>query len=170
MNRKPQCSLEIILKYYSFISVRCRKGLTAGWPPSGGDAVWKHARRYHSIQLRLPHLRRHSLLVAAGSGGHFPQLCGSLFRRHSLRSGLRLEGNARVGADWEAQGMRRKMTRRNGKGGRRGVRRRSYKADHQLFPNKRFLGIVPAICASNSPTRYMGRYLGFHATPTHVAY
>ena len=39
------------------------------------------------------------------------------------------------------------------------------------FPIKGFWGAVPTIYAApNSLTWYMGRYLGFHPTPAHVAY
>ena len=55
MNKKSQPTPEIILKHHYFISMRHWEGLTAGWPPSGGDSVGKNARLHHPIDLRLPH-------------------------------------------------------------------------------------------------------------------
>ena len=53
MNREPQSTPEIIFKDYNFIGVRHWKGVTNGWPPSGGDAVRKHAHHHHSFELRV---------------------------------------------------------------------------------------------------------------------
>ena len=61
MNREPQPMPEIILEDYSFISVRHWEGLTTGWPPSGGDAVRKHACLHQSLELCFPRAQRHPL-------------------------------------------------------------------------------------------------------------
>ena len=70
----------------------CREGLTTSWPPSSSETVWENARRHHLIEIRRRRLRRHPLLIAAGSGGHFLWLCGSFFRRHFLWFGPRVGG------------------------------------------------------------------------------
>ena len=57
MNREPQPMLEIILEE-----------LTIGWPPSGGDAIRKHARLHQSLELCYPRARRHPLFVTTSSG------------------------------------------------------------------------------------------------------
>ena len=62
------------------------EGFTAGWPPSGGDTVWENARLYHPIDIRLPHERRHPLIVTAGSGGRLLRVSNSTFRHHLLIS------------------------------------------------------------------------------------
>ena len=109
MNRKSQPTLEIILEDYSFISVRHWEGLTTGWPPSGGDTVWKNARHHHPIELRVPHLRWHPFLIAAGSGGRLLRLHRSLLRRHFSDLVRNLVADARVDVNWEEQELRRKM-------------------------------------------------------------
>ena len=151
--------------------MRCREGLTTGWPPSGGDAVWKNACCHHSVELRLPHLRLHPFLVVAGFGGLLPWLRSSLPRRHFLRSGLRMKADARVDVDWETQELRRKMIRRNGKGGGVGCGGTVIKHFPHLSAYKGFWETVLVICATPiSPTLHMGRYLGFHVTATHIAH
>ena len=70
----------------------CREGLTTSWPPSSSETVWENARHHHLIEICYRRLRRHPLLVAAGSGGHFLRLCGSFFRRHFLWIGPRVGG------------------------------------------------------------------------------
>jgi len=70
----------------------CREGLTTSWPPSSSKTVGENARRHHLIEISCRRPRRHPLLVAAGSGGHFLRLCGSFFWCHFLWIGPRVGG------------------------------------------------------------------------------
>ena len=89
MNREPQSTPEIIFKDYNFIGVRHWKGLTTGWPPSGGDAVRKHARSHHSFELRFSSAQWRPLFIMTSSASCLLWACflrvhGSpLWRHHS---------------------------------------------------------------------------------------
>jgi len=80
-----------------------------------------------------------------------------------------MEEDARVDADWEAQELRRKMIRQNGKGGGVGCGGTIIKYFPHLSAYKGFWETVLVIyTALISPTRHMGHYLGFHVTVAHV--
>ena len=151
--------------------MRCWEGLTNSRPPSGSKVVWEDARRHNSVEIHRPRLRRHPFFVAAGSDGRLPRLCGSLFRRHSLRFGPRLEAGARVGTECGALGLRRKETGQSGRGRRRGMRRRGYKAFSPLFfASEGFWETVPMISTtSTSPTWFNGPQLwpSCNSSPRH---
>ena len=100
--------------------MRCREGLTAGWPPSGGDAApilcrgW--LRRSLSSVSQLPFLAPFSQIWIAIGGG-----CACRCRLGSARAEKEDDW-----VKWQRWG--------------RGVWQRSYKALRQLFHNRGFLG------------------------------
>ena len=90
----------------------CREGLTASWPPSSSKTVGDNARRHHLIEISRRRPRRHPLLVAATSDGHFFRLYDSFSQRHLLWFGPRVEG--------ECSRLMRKVKHRDCEGRKQG--------------------------------------------------
>ena len=148
----------------------CREGLTTSWPPSSSKTVGENACRHHLIEIRCRRLRRHPLLVAAGSGGHFLRLCGSFFRRHLLWFGPRVEG--------ECSRLMRKVKCRDCEGRKQGGLMEvggdvSGGAVIKHFPHSTltlrvFWETIPAISATSIPPKWFdGPQLGLsrHSSP-----